>query len=327
MDRYIFILTIILLIIIISYVYINWLRYGSLFVPTNNFKNKSLITPKNLKNYNDFYVKTQDNCLLHGWFYACPKNKTGETVLLCHGNTGNISYRDFLIEICSTFKLNAILFDYRGYGKSSGFPSQEKINEDGQTIYNWAVNEKQIDPNNIIIWGESLGGSVATYLASKNTCKSLVLLATFSSLYDIVWQTLNIFEKSILTYIFLCIDPMETKKRIREVKCPVIIIHSPNDGFIPYENAVILHSNVLHENKHLITIEGTHTSPKINSMKMIEVMNLMCCRDLDVSQSLTILNNVLEEVSKPADFQGIMKDYNQRFTFFSKGLINLPPLV
>jgi len=327
MERYIFTLTILLVIILISYVYLNWLRYGSLFIPTTNFKNTSLITPKNSKNYTDFYVKTEDNCSLHGWLFTCPKNKTGETVLLCHGNTGNISYRDFLIEICSTFKLNAILFDYRGYGKSSGFPSQEKIFEDGQTIYDWAVNIKKIDPEKIIIWGESLGGAVATYLASKNTCKSLVLLATFASLYDIIFQSLNLFEKAILMYMFFCIDPMETKKRIRQVKCPVIIIHSPDDGFIPYENAVILHSNVIHENKHLITIEGSHTSPKINSLKMIEIMNIMCCRDIDVSQSLTVLDNVLNEVSKPADLKSIMEDYNNRFNLFSKGLSNLPPLI
>jgi fermentation-respiration switch protein FrsA (DUF1100 family) len=327
MNRFIFVLAIILIVMTVSYLYANWVKYVALFVPVTKFKDKTLISKHNSKHYSDFYVKTDDGSLLHGWFYQCPKNQTGETVFLCHGNTGNISYRDFMIEICSTFKLNAVLFDYRGYGKSTGFPSQDKLYDDGQIIYDWMINEIKVKPENIIIWGESLGGAVATSLAERNPCKSLVLLATFSSLPDIPWASLNMFEKMVITYIFLCIDPMETKHRIRNVTVPVIILHSPNDGFIPYDNALTLLASVSHENKHLMTIDGTHTSPKVSSNQIRELMNLMCCRDVDTSMTLTALNDVLDEIAKPTDYAPIIRDYNKRFTFMSKRLHDLPPLL
>jgi len=327
MNKFIFVFSIILIVMLVSYLYLNWMKYIALFVPITEFKQTSLISKKNSKHYTDFYVKTEDDSILHGWFYQCPKNQTGETVFLCHGNTANISYRDFLIEICSNFRLNAVLFDYRGYGKSTGFPSQDKIYQDGQAVYDWLINEIKIDPSNLIIWGESLGGAVATYLADRNPCKSLVLLATFSSLPDIPWASMNMFEKMVMTYIFLCIDPMESKRRIRNVRCPVIILHSPNDGFIPYDNAMTLLANVTHEDKHLITIDGTHSSPKVSSNQIHELINLMCHRTIDTSNSLTELDTVLEEIAKTPDYSSIIRDYNKQFTFMTKGMHYLPPLI
>jgi pimeloyl-ACP methyl ester carboxylesterase len=328
MNVFLHIIVLMLIIIIVSYLYLNWFKYAMLFVPIQEHKNveMNLVSPQHMSHCKDVYIPTTDGSVLHGWHYKAPSKKNNNTVLLCHGNTGNISYRDFLIEICALYHINVVMFDYRGYGKSTGYPSQETIYQDGQSVYDWMV-KNGIDASDIVIWGESLGGTVATYLASVNVCKSLVLLATFASLPDIVWSKLSFVEKMILFYIFIYIDPMESKRRIRSVKCPIVVVHSPDDGFIDIENAQINIDNISHSDKHFMKIQGTHTSPKMTAGQIKDLMTIMCCRDMTITSGHNVLDNVLVELSKPQDYANIFNCYNKQYSFITKPLGQMPPLI
>jgi len=327
MNVFLHIITTIVIIVIVSYLYLNWFKYAVLFVPIEDHKNDedNLISPQHRQYCKDIYIPTTDGSILHGWNYIAPSGRHKETILLCHGNTGNISYRDFLIEICALYHLNVVMFDYRGYGKSTGYPSQETIYQDGQSVYDWLV-KSGIEPDDIVVWGESLGGSVATYLAATNVCKSLVLLATFASLPDIVWPKLSMIERMLLMYIFIYIDPMESKRRIKRVKCPVIIVHSPDDGFIDIDNAKMNLDSVGHPDKHFIQIQGTHTSPKMTAGQIDDLMTIMCCRDMSITSGHSILDNVLVELAKPQNYTEIFNSYNKQYSFVTKPLGQLPPL-
>jgi len=156
------------------------------------------------------------------WFNNHPGAKT---VLFCHGNSGNISHRDYVIEICDKFGLNLFLFDYQGFGRSDGYPSTTKILNDGAAAYNFMRNFLEIPPEQIIVWGESLGGAVATHVASiyPNEHSRLLLMATFSSLDDVIFykdlpgwlsRPMGLLARYVLSDI-------PSKDKITKVTCPV----------------------------------------------------------------------------------------------------------
>ena len=253
---------IVLFVVIYSVIILQWLQRWVLFQPLSNH----VWTPK--IPYQEVNVDG-----IHGWhFNSYPGAKT---VLFCHGNSGNISHRSYIIELCQHKGLNLFLFDYHGFGKSKGPPSQYGICIDGIKAYQYLM--KYVQPSDLIIWGESLGGACATYIASQELCSALVLWSTFASLEDVIRDSQ---VSSVAKYMFLGVSRipnpvnLSNKDRLKNVKCPVIIVHSPDDEIIPYSNALLLHSNVaLGVKKHLLTIKGLHASPILEPTDFVNLFN------------------------------------------------------
>lgn len=193
------------------------------------------------------------------------KNNTHKTMLFFHGNSFNISKYKYIINVCKEQKLNLVLVDYRGYGKSGGMPSLKGICTDGCTAYNFL--KQHCDPQNIIIWGESMGGAPAVYTASKYPCGSLVLLGTFSGLDDLIlyqktssWSTRGV--GMIVPWIM---NTLPNKEWIRKVKSNILIVHSKNDDLVPYRCAEINYENAKNaKKKKIITIDGGHKTPDMS---------------------------------------------------------------
>ena len=275
---WLFFIAIFLVILIVIYASVPWAEKKVLFFPSDKHKWKPKIPYKEI--YID--VKTDKlydsrpgkNCkreYINGWYF---NNFPGHNVVLfSHGNSGNISNRSYIIDICQKFELNLFIFDYRGFGHSSGVPSKYHLKQDGEAAYKYLTARCKIHPNNIIVWGESLGGYVATWIASNYPCRSLILLCTFSGLDDAIgnYFTSGAAKALATGYGYMAslrFDIMPNRKHIRAVKCPVAIMHSPNDDVIPYECAKILYKNVNHRSKVLITIDGTHSAPKITKEQL-----------------------------------------------------------
>lgn len=218
-----------------------------------------------------------------------------KTILFCHGNSGNISHRDYIINFCYHYKVNLLLFDYRGYGYSGGYATQRKICEDGIACYHYLINSG-VSPSDLIVWGESLGGAVATHIAASAPCSRLVLLCTFSSLDDIITYKYN---RGLAILASLLIDTLPSKRRIADVTCPVMIFHSEEDEVIPYQCAKILLDSVTHPTKRLITIHGTHASPKINQNQIAQLISFCQLNDGAVAPTTLVewLND-LEQVAR-----------------------------
>lgn len=188
-----------------------------------------------------------------------------DTILFYHGSTGNISNRKYMVDISNVLDCNLLMMDYRGFGRSKGSPSQQSICNDGMSAYKWLLN-RGIDPDNIIIWGESLGGAVATYVASECECKSLLVMCSFSSLDDIIRDRYpgHIWYGTLSNLIPSIFNTLPSKHIISKVKCPVGIMHSRDDTVIPYSSALRMY-NAASNPKLLVTISGDHSSPDMST--------------------------------------------------------------
>ena len=267
-------IAIFLVLLVLVYCSVPWAERKALFFPSR----KRIWEPEisygnvfiNVKHPTKVYNQEPESCkhksYINGWYFNnFPNHKT---VLFCHGNSGNISHRSYIVEICQRFKLNLFVYDYRGFGKSSGIPSKRNLRKDGEAAYKFLTDYQNLDPTEIIIWGESLGGIAAIWTASQFPCNALILLCTFSGLDDAITYTFNPGVKQSLaagysTLASMRYDIMPNRKYIYEVKCPVAIMHSKKDDVIPYECAKILYKNISHQKKILITIDGKHSSPII----------------------------------------------------------------
>jgi len=244
------------------------------------------------------YDKLLINNKISAWYFNFDLNKKNKTILFCHGNYGNISYKDYVIELCKKYNLNLLIFDYQGYGKSKGFPSQHQICQDGTTVYNYLCDKYHICHDDIIIWGESLGGAVAAYIASLYPCHRLILMSTFSSLDDIIWdQKTGPIPRALMYLLSKMTDMLKTKHRIKSIKCPIIIVHSTEDDIIPFKNALSLYNHISHNNKLLIIIKGGHSTPEISASQLIELLEFCGIKN----QTDIELNDIIHMIGQIRD--------------------------
>lgn len=279
---WLFVIALILVILIVVFSSVPWAEKKVLFYPskktlwTPNIPHESVYINVNHPEiiHTDRININKSINYIHAWYFNNFPGK--QTIMYCHGNSGNISHRQYIVDICRKFELNLLIFDYRGFGQSPGKPCKRFLKKDGEAAYKFLVHQRKVKPNDLIIWGESLGGFVAIWTAAKFKCKSLILLCTFSGLDDAI---INYFDPGIgktvaqfyYSLVGLRYDTMMSRAYIRKVRCPVAIVHSQEDNVIPYRCAEILHAHVVHNNKLLITIEGGHSCPII-SRKQLEVL-------------------------------------------------------
>ncbi|HEX3171959.1 MAG TPA: alpha/beta fold hydrolase, partial [Burkholderiales bacterium] len=127
--------------------------------------------------YEDVTLTTADNVKLHGWWV--PSRNARGTILLMHGNAGNISHRLGYLTMFNRLGYSVLLFDYRGYGKSGGHPDEEGTYRDAEAAWLHLAATRNVAPRDIVMVAESLGGGVATWLALKYPPRALVLASTF----------------------------------------------------------------------------------------------------------------------------------------------------
>ena len=156
------------------------------------------------------------------------------------------------INIFYNLGLSCFIFDYRGYGKSEGKPSEEGTYLDARAAYNWLIREKKISPSNIIVFGRSLGGSIAAELASKVEMGALTIESAFTSYVDI--------GKKFYPYMpvrWFARFSYRTIDYVKNVRCPVLIIHSRADEIVPFEFGLELYE-AANEPKEFVEIFGSH---------------------------------------------------------------------
>jgi uncharacterized protein len=200
--------------------------------------------------FEDVYFKTGDRLRLHGWFVPSPNAKF--TVLYCHGNGGNMMYFLETVNFLNKMDLNCFIFDYRGYGNSQGAPAEDGTYLDARAAYKWLTKKKGIAPQCIILFGWSLGGSIAAYLATKVKSAGLVIESSFTS-YRAIGQKFYPYMpvKWFARFNYPTID------YVRKVRCPVLVIHSRNDEIIPFEFGLEIY-DAAKEPKQFVEIFGKH---------------------------------------------------------------------
>lgn len=200
--------------------------------------------------FEDVFFKSSDGEELHGWFV--PVEKEAPVVLFCHGNAGNISGRLETIRIIHELGLNMFIFDYRGYGKSSGSPSEIGTYHDVTAAWNYLENGRNFTTDNIILFGRSLGSGPALFAAVKNPPAMLIIESGFTSVPDVAADVYPILPVRILSRI-----KYNNIERIKNINCPVLIIHSPDDNLIRYHHGRNLYE-AAREPKKFLEIRGDH---------------------------------------------------------------------
>lgn len=200
--------------------------------------------------YEEVQLDTSDGESLHAWFV--PKSQPRGTVLLFHGNAGNISHRLEYLSMLHRLGYSSFILDYRGYGKSSGSPSEQGTYRDAEAAWRHLTVTRKIEPRRIALLGESLGGAVAAQLASDQPPAALVLASVFTSVPDVgaeVYPFLPVRLLSRFNY--------NTRAYLKEVEAPVLIAHSREDEIIPYRHGQALFE-AAREPKVFLEMRGGH---------------------------------------------------------------------
>jgi fermentation-respiration switch protein FrsA (DUF1100 family) len=171
----------------------------------------------------DVWLTTRDGVRIHGWFVRSPEST--RVTLFFHGNAGNTTYREPHFREIRAAGSSILMIDYRGYGRSSGRPSENGLYADASAAYDWARQEGYT-PDRIIAHGESLGTAVAVDLASKRKCGGLVLEAPFTSAKDVAATVLPVLGP-VLIWGF------DSQSKIARVNAPVLVVQGDRDEVIP----------------------------------------------------------------------------------------------
>jgi fermentation-respiration switch protein FrsA (DUF1100 family) len=196
-------------------------------------------------------IPTPDGLRLNGWWL--PASGTRRTVLFFQGNRLRASDHTLRLQTLAALGVNALLFDYRGFGQTAGrIRKEEDIYRDGQAAWDYLRYERRIPAEDIILWGRSLGGAVAVEVARHRPVGALVLESTFYTLDEMArlhyrWLP----TRYLLKFHF------RNGAKLQDVRAPIIIIHSPVDGYIPFAQGQRLFEEAS-EPKVFLTTEGHH---------------------------------------------------------------------
>ncbi len=177
--------------------------------------------------FQDMELIAEDNVKLHGWFVPC--GDSAGTVLMLHGNGGNIGDRVSWLKILHDLGVNVLIIDYRGYGKSEGEPNEEGLYRDARAAYDWWAAERQPKGEKLILFGESLGGAVAVHLAAEISPSGIILQSTFTSARDMAKTMFPIgLLQPLINVRFNSTDA------IVRITCPKLFIHGDRDSTVPF---------------------------------------------------------------------------------------------
>jgi hypothetical protein len=204
-------------------------------------------------------LDTEDGETLHGWWVpaAPPSRETtpdsaAHTLLFFHGNAGNISGRLESVQQFHRLGLNVLIVDYRGYGQSTGSPSEEGIYTDAATCWQYLTGTRGIAPEDIVIFGRSMGGGPATWLASRHTPGAVILESVFTNVPDI-----GAHHYSFLPVRALATNQFDNESRVAKIDAPTLHIHSREDRVVPFELGRKVYKASA-EPKQFLEIQGGH---------------------------------------------------------------------
>ena len=207
--------------------------------------------------YEDVVVTTEDRVRLHGWYIPHPQAQ--RVVLFFHGNAGNIAHRGDSIGIFHRLGLNVFIFDYRGYGRSEGSPSEQGLYRDAAASWRYLTETRGFDPGQIVLFGRSLGGAVAAQLAATQQPGALILESTLSSARDFARSVFPLLSRLVVVrYDF------DTVSSLARVHCPVLVLHSLDDEIMPYALGEKVYA-AAREPKRLVKLQGGHNGGFLQS--------------------------------------------------------------
>jgi fermentation-respiration switch protein FrsA (DUF1100 family) len=239
-----------LLLPFVLYAMFRWFEYKQVYHPSRAMDGNGILLGRP---WQEVWFSARDGTRLNGWFFpADPKAKHRDLmVLFCHGNAGNISHRLHTCQALLETGVGVFVFDYRGYGRSSGRPGEEGTYQDAEGAYDWLC-QQGYTRTNIVAFGESLGGAVATELALRRPLRGLILISTFTSIPAIgaelfPWLPVN----------WICTIRYDSLSKLPRLNVPLLVMHSRADRIIGYQHGERLFA-AANEPKLLWEVFGDH---------------------------------------------------------------------
>jgi hypothetical protein len=207
-------------------------------------------------------IGTGDGERLHGWYV--PRNGVGSNfpqeigsdpifvVLFFHGNAGNISHRLDSLAIFHRLGLDTLIIDYRGYGESTGSPSEAGTYRDAEAAWDYLVEERGIAPQRIIVFGRSLGGAVGAWLASHERPAGVIIESCFSSGVDMARRLYPFLPAGLITRLRYPVTDY-----VRDIRAPLLVVHSRDDEIIPFDMGQAIFE-AAPEPKSFLELRGDH---------------------------------------------------------------------
>jgi hypothetical protein len=206
--------------------------------------------PRYVSQLEEVFITCADGTIING-LYA-PGRERSPTVLIFHGNAGNITHRDVILQGFNQLGYSVLLIDYHGYGKSEGKPSEKNLYLDGKASLEWLSKEKNKKPEEIVLFGKSLGSGVAVELATEKLFKGLILESPFTSIASVARSH---FPYNFFPVSLLLMDKFDNATKIKSVNSPLLITHGTEDSIVDTKesNKLFKQANMP---KELYLIEG-----------------------------------------------------------------------
>ena len=243
----------VLFLLYISVVIFVYLKQRSLLYLPNvdNYDDESLII-----NANEIFIDNNEGDQLRSIFFQHPST-TKTTLLMFHGNAGPIENRFYKINKLSKYEQNILLISWRGYSGNTGTPTEEGLYLDAESSLQW-LNSQNISPQDIVIYGESLGTAVALEMASKYRFKGVILEAPFTSMIDAAKH-----HYPYLPVSWMLKDKFLSSSKIHKNFSPIFIMHAKGDDVVPFWMGKKIYEIAndpkmklfIDENNHLVTYD------------------------------------------------------------------------
>ncbi len=204
---------------------------------------------------------------IQAWFVPCGDgaDSADRTILFCHGNGGNIGGRVGSLLTFNRLGYNSLIFDYPGYGESTGKPTEKGTYAAALACWDYLIDTRGIRPADVIVFGRSLGGAVASWLAVHANPGALVLESVFSSAPDMAAMMFP-----LLPMRLLCRFKYNNVVNIKSVQCPVLVAHSRTDQTCPYTQGKRVYA-AAPEPKLFVDMQGGHNDGGLDSNPQYQV--------------------------------------------------------
>jgi hypothetical protein len=220
--------------------------------------------------HEEVYMKTADGCNIHAWFMTHKTPKNVPTLLFFHGNAGNIGYRlPLLKELYNKGNVNIFAVDYRGYGFSSGMPSEDGLKVDAHTALDWLVRRPDVDNKKIVVFGKSLGGAVAVSLAvdRPHDVKGVILENTYTNIVNLSQDLFPLIKPISCGLPYLLHNKWDTVGIISNIDVPIQFISGKQDRVIKPWHMKELCKAAMAKNSHVsfASLQGGHNDVPLKS--------------------------------------------------------------
>tara|TARA_B100001248_G_scaffold249357_1_gene222489 strand:- start:222 stop:1022 length:801 start_codon:yes stop_codon:yes gene_type:complete len=262
--KYIYILitsAIIIYLILLTLIYINQRKL--LYLPSEN---NYLDDPINFT-YNEFFIEVDKNIKIKSWLIEKDLKKY-KTILFLHGNAGNLFNRSYKLNRLNELNLNVLIISWRSFSGNLGKPNETNLYGDAKKAVRW-LNDRGVETENIILYGESLGTGVAVELGQTNKFNSIILESPYTSMV----KAAKIYYPYLPVKLLLK-DKYESVKKIKNIETPILIMHGKKDNIVPFYMGKKLFETANKPKKFLQIEEDDHML-SFNDNLLLEIKNFI----------------------------------------------------